>query len=182
MPPAPPTASSTQASPARDSLRFLAPVGGWMILLAGLALTAAVVLAPARRELDDARRARDAALAIETRGAERLRRHRTYLDALDRGDDALLVQLAAAHLREVPRDWEVLLADAGPGPVNVEAALEPPPQALDPVLETPQALPPSIFERLTASSTGRLGLLLLGGACVVTGAFAGRRPVPVPAA
>ncbi|MHC4210568.1 MAG: hypothetical protein ACYSWT_12730 [Planctomycetota bacterium] len=85
---------------------------GWLYVLAGLALCAAGVLVPARRDLEDLRRQRDRLADERAIGQERADAYETFLQLLADDDPALLRRLAAAQLNLVPADETPVLVAA----------------------------------------------------------------------
>ena len=147
---------------------------GWLFLISGLVIVAAVVLIPAQHDLDEARWQRDRALAIEQHRTERLSRYGAYLAALRQDDPCVLLSLAATQLNLSPRDrvplderTEIARTSASvfpnlePGPL----VLPPKPRASD--VRNRQNL--SILERLSINNTSRLWLIAGGMMCVLLG-------------
>jgi hypothetical protein len=85
---------------------------GWLYVLAGLALCAAGILVPARRDLEDLRRQRDRLADERAIGDERLHAYETFLHLLDEDDPSLIRRLAAAQLNLVPADEKPVLMAA----------------------------------------------------------------------
>jgi hypothetical protein len=85
---------------------------GWLYVLAGLALCAAGVLVPARRDLEDLRCQRDALADERSIGDERVHAYETFLRLLEEDDPALIRRLAAAQLNLVPADETPVLMAA----------------------------------------------------------------------
>jgi hypothetical protein len=85
---------------------------GWLYVLAGLALCAAGVLVPARRDLEDLRRQRDRLADEREIGQERAEAYETFLQLLADDDPALVRRLAAAQLNLVPADETPVLVAA----------------------------------------------------------------------
>jgi hypothetical protein len=142
---------------------------GWLFLIAGAAVVACTVLIPAQRSLDNAGWERDRAKAIENHRVERLERYAAYLDALNRGDESVLLSLAATQLNMSPEDRVPLTQPDDPSltSASVFPPLEPPPLDLPPRPE--KAKTPSLLERLTIGDTSRLWLMALGLICMVWG-------------
>ena len=142
---------------------------GWLFLIAGAAVVACTVLIPAQRSLDNARWERDRAMAIERHRVERLERYAAYLDALGRGDESVLLSLAATQLNMSPEDRVPLTLPDDPAltSASVFPALEPPP--LDLPVRPEKARSPSLLERLTIGDTSRLWLMALGLISLVWG-------------
>lgn len=151
---------------------------GWLFLIAGMLVVACTVLIPAQRSLDNARWERDRAAAIERHRVERLERYAAYLDALSRGDESVLLSLAATQLNKLPEDRipldmppEVSLTSA-----SVFPTLEPDPLELPPRPE--RARKPSLLESLTIGNTSRLWLMAAGLLCIVWGLLPASAPRP----
>ena len=85
---------------------------GWLYVLAGLALCAAGILVPARRDLEDLRRQRDRLADERAIGDERAHAYETFLRLLEEDDPALIRRLAAAQLNLVPADETPVLMAA----------------------------------------------------------------------
>lgn len=142
---------------------------GWLFLIAGVAILAATVLIPARHELAVASWARDRALAIEKHRTDRLGRYASYLKAVERGDESVLLSLAASQLNKSPIDRVPLNASADPGVTNASVFpdLEPEPIRIPekPVINERS----STLTRWTTSDQWRLWLLAGGILCVMIG-------------
>lgn len=135
---------------------------GWPFLLAGISLLGATVLIPASDDLAEAEWQRDRAMAIERQHEQRLARHLTYLDALERQDEAVVRSLAATQLNRVEKGTQVLLVEQADA--SVFPALEPNP------VELPQRREVgSILQRLTANPRTKPILLGLGSLAVLIG-------------
>lgn len=144
---------------------------GWLYLIAGVAILGATVLIPASADLEGARLKRDWMLAIEGHRLERLERHAAYLDALDRGQESLVLSLAATQLNMIPTtraaavEWMGTVGGAGGvASASVFPGLEPPP--LRPLRRIEQT---SVLGRLATGERSRLWLLIVGGVCVLVG-------------
>jgi hypothetical protein len=85
---------------------------GWLYVLAGLALCAAGILVPARRDLEDLRHQRDRLADERAIGDERVEAYETFLRMLEDDDPALIRRLAAAQLNLVPADETPVLMAA----------------------------------------------------------------------
>jgi len=116
---------------------------GWLFLVAGTALLAAVAIIPAQQDLSDARWMRDRALAFEKHRQARLDRYEEFLAALDEKDQTLVLALAAGQLNLIP-------ADKAPVPGSVRTATN---ASVFPSLEPPAAKLPSHV--VTQSTLGR---------------------------
>ncbi|MBC7834753.1 MAG: hypothetical protein H7Y88_06590 [Phycisphaerales bacterium] len=153
---------------------------GWLFLFAGLAVLASVMLIPAGDDLESARWQRDRALAIERHRLERLERYATYLDAVERGDEAVIRSLAAMQLNKAPAGWiPVAMDDSARGAVGLGGVI-----ATDPARATASVFPAlepeplKIEERVKVRTTlsdlvtgeESRWLMLIGGAvCVLVG-------------
>lgn len=136
---------------------------GWLFVLAGLAVIAAVVLIPAQEDLESALWQRDRALAIERHRLERLERYASYLGALERGDEAVVLSLAANQLNKAPPGWMPLTSaeDQARSGASVFPALEP-----EPLRVPPRRVVTTRLSRLATGETSRW-LMLIGGAVSV---------------
>ncbi len=144
---------------ARKTIRIDA---GWPFLLAGISLLGATVLIPASDDLGEAEWQRDRAMAIERQHEQRLARHRAYLDALKREDEAVVRSLAATQLNRVEKGAEVVLVERSDA--SVFPALEPNPVELPRRHEVG-----SFLERLTTNPRTKPILLGLGSLAVLIG-------------
>jgi len=79
---------------------FLDP--GWLFVIAGLAMCAAVIIIPAENSLQALRQQVGQLKEEESLLAARLSAHASFLDELRRGEPALVRRLAAAQLNLVP--------------------------------------------------------------------------------
>ncbi|MBX3358374.1 MAG: hypothetical protein KF745_08095 [Phycisphaeraceae bacterium] len=158
--PAGPTHGSARAQPL---IRFDA---GWLFLIAGLCILGATVLIPAFDDLAEARWQRDRAIAIEEHRLQRLERYGQYLDAVQRGEESVVLALAAEQLNKVPAGWRPLLPVVEPGlrGASVFPALEPPALRI-PARERSE----STLAKLAMGDRSRLWLLIGGGVCVLIG-------------
>lgn len=152
-----------------DARRALPPLpvdAGWLFLMAGIVLLAAVVLIPAHDDLAEARWRRDQAQAALEHRRARLGNYADYLQAVERGDRAVVLDLAASQLNLAPRD-HVPVPLAGDGPrfsASVFPALEP--AAIDmPRLTRADTL----LRRLTTDRAHRLWLAAGGACCILFG-------------
>lgn len=148
--------------PAQDRRPLFRLDPGWLFLLPGLVIIAATVLMPANDDLARARAYRDKALALETYRSQRLAKHLTYLDALQHGDDTVLLDLAATQLNLAPADRQVVIAPAGRTDASVLGRLEPAYNA--PTVAMP---PDSLLHRLTTNRHTRLWMIAAGAMCVL---------------
>ncbi len=92
----------------------LHPDPGWLFLIAGLTMSAALILIPANRDLEDLERQLEQLRAEDAALSARLRAHSDFLDALDRDDPALIRRLAAGQLNLVPVDQQPVLLTRSP--------------------------------------------------------------------
>ncbi|MBY0311483.1 MAG: hypothetical protein K2W85_05395 [Phycisphaerales bacterium] len=159
---------------------------GWLFLIAGLGVLAATVLIPARHDLDLARWQRDRAGAIEKHRLDRIERYGSYLRAVEKDEECVVLTLAAVQLNRSPVDRVPLDVRAEPGntSASVFADLEPPPPVLPekPVVSERS----SILARWTINDRTRLWLLAGGVLCVLIGLLPAATPagrmVPVEGA
>jgi len=105
-----------------------APDPGWLFLLAGIALLAAIVLVSAADDLAETRYARDTALVLRDLHAERLARHEAYLAAIDDANPAVIEQLTVTQLNALTPGKKSLPGTAIPvsRTASVFGELEPP--------------------------------------------------------
>lgn len=131
--------------------------------MSGLVILSATVLMPAEDDLARARANRDRALALETHRSATLANHLAYLDGLSRGDETVLLSLAATQLNLAPADREVIIAPVG-GSVS-------PLDRLGASYEAPLvSMPPdSMLHRLATDRQARLWLIAAGAMCVLYG-------------
>ena len=146
-----------------DAPRFDA---GWLFLIAGVALLGAATLVPAADDLGEARLLRDRALLYEQLHQNRLDRHVSYLEAIERGDERLVRSLAASQLNLSTTDRELVepLDAALPARASVFAELEP-----DPIPAPQRHRAGSVLERLTTNTRSRLWVIIAGSACLLIG-------------
>ncbi|MHC4103217.1 MAG: hypothetical protein ACYSW1_20320, partial [Planctomycetota bacterium] len=85
---------------------------GWLYILAGLALCAAGIPVPARRDLEDLRRQLDRLADERAISDARLHAYGSFLHLLNEDDPALIRRLAAAQLNLVPADEKPVLMAA----------------------------------------------------------------------
>lgn len=139
---------------------------GWLFLIPGAVILAATVLIPAQDDLAVAAwRHEQAEAALEHR-RDRLRNYTEYLDALDRGDEAVLLDLAARQLNLAPAGRKPMLMPAAATSLSASVfpQLEPPPPQR-PRLDLPQ----TILRRLTTDNRTRLWLAAAGALCILFG-------------
>lgn len=165
------------AAPARRPL--FVPDAGWLFLIAGVGILAATLIIPAQHDLDLARWQRDRAVAIEKHRMDRLERYGTYLAAVERADECVVMSLAASQLNKSPVDRIPLDARPDPGltSASVYPALEPPPIELPPKPGVSERS--SLLARWTIADHTRLWLLAGGMLCVLIGVLPpSTRPAP----
>ena len=148
---------SNPANGDRAPIALLDP--GWLYVIAGIALLAALVLIPAMNELAEVRLQRDRALAIEDHKSLRLRSYEDYFDALKREEPSLVMALAASQLNQIPKGRSLLIESQelqmiGGANASVFGALEPAAASL-PERQNVD----SILERWTGSDTIRPWLM-----------------------
>ncbi|MGP1310686.1 MAG: hypothetical protein ACTS27_10855 [Phycisphaerales bacterium] len=141
---------------------------GWLFLGAGLALLAATVLIPAQDDLQKAELVLAQAKAEHAHASERLANYAEFLDALNRGDEGLMLQLAATHLNLTPADRSPILGIGGSaepdGLIDTFAPLEPAPPAA--YVRVP---PDSMLYRWSTGESSRLWLLAGGSLLTLIG-------------
>jgi len=148
---------------------------GWLFVLAGLGLIASAVLIPAMAESDEVGLELQRALRLEERRVERLRRHQAFLDALERGDQAVLQSLVTSQLHLVPVGERPLYLprDMGRREASVFDELEPPAVALP-----RRATPASLLYKLTTTPSYQPWVIASGTMCLLLGLLpsSSRRP------
>ncbi len=139
---------------------------GYLFIVAGLGLAAAIALIPAIDDRDEARHYRDKALALEAYRASTLARHAQYLDALQGRDEVLVRSLAVARRNAAPRDRSLLVApeSAGVGTASILARLE---GAYDPPSRVGVA--DTRLRRLATHPTARLALIAASAVAILYG-------------
>lgn len=147
---------------------------GWLFLLSGLAIIAAVSLIPAQHDLQQALWQRDRALAIEGHRLQRLERYAAYLAALRDNDQSVLISLAATQLNVSPVDRIPLepMGEIARTSASVFPSLEPDPLKLPlkpPAEDDSQRHKLSILERLSINDSSRLWLIAAGMLCTLLG-------------
>lgn len=156
---------------------------GWLFLLTGIALIAAVVILPARDDLDQAEWMRDQILAEEAYRGEQLARHSNLLQSLRAEDPKVVRWLAASQLNMAIEGHDVLPAAAMPRGTRREADVF---EMLNPVYDAPASPSPpdSLLHRLAVDERARLWVVLGGAMCIFYGllpaAAARTRPVGAP--
>jgi hypothetical protein len=147
---------------------------GWLFLFPGLALLGATVLIPAQDDLSEARWKRDRAAAIERNRLDRLDHYGAYLEALDRGEDSVVLSLAAAQLNMAPEGHQPVsaLSDPSRSDASVFPSLEPDPPVLP---APPDRTHRSKLAMLATGSRSRLWLIAGGALCVMIGLLPGAR-------
>jgi hypothetical protein len=157
----------SENAPAAARSRPLIPFdAGWLFVIAGLGVLASTVLIPAIEDLEEARWQRDRAIAIERHRLDRLERYGAYLDAVMRGEESVVLALAAEQLNRVPAGSRPLIPVADPArrSASVFPSLEPPPLKVPPRVKTD-----SLLARLATGESSRLAMLVLGAMCVLIG-------------
>lgn len=142
---------------------------GWLFLLVGIGVLACTILIPAQHDLEMARWQRDRAAAIEKHRLERVDRYATYLKAVDRGSESVVLSLAAVQLNQSPVDRIPLTISREPADLgaSVFTDLEPAPPVLPPKPVVTERS--SILARWTIDDQTRLWLLAGGLVCVLIG-------------
>lgn len=151
---------------------------GWLFLLPGLVVLCATILIPALDDVSEAKWKRDRVLAIEQHRLQRLQNYIEYLDALDRGDESVVLSLVATHLNMIPEEALPISPPADPARTNASVfpELEPPPLRL---LDAPPkgvSQDRSLLTRLASGERTRLWMIVLGAICVLIGLLASNRP------
>lgn len=138
----------------------------WLYLLAGLALLAATVLVSAQVDLEAAQHQRDIVLAVERHREDRLNRYKEFLAALDAREPALVESLAGSQLNQIPASRAAIPGTVRDNAVDASVfpALEPPPVALPPAMQTR-----SLLTRLTTNDATRLWLLAGSAVLILVG-------------
>ena len=132
---------------------------GWLFVIAAVGILACAILIPAQLELQDARWARDRAMEAQSHREARLANYRGYLKALEDGQPALIMSLAASQLNQIPSDRLPIpgMTERSRSDASVYAALEPGP------LRVPEwKKMDSVLVRLTANDTMRLWMIAGG--------------------
>jgi hypothetical protein len=161
------------AGASRDRRPLVSIDAGWLFLLAGLAILVSTMLIPAYDDLAEAEWQRDRAVAIERHRLDRLGRYGAYLDAVQRGEESVVLSLAAEQLNKVPVGWRPLgqVPDPALRGASVFPPLEPPPLRVEPRLRVD-----SLLSRLATGEQSRLWMLVAGSVCVLLGVLPPARP------
>lgn len=140
---------------------------GWLWLFAGLTLVCFTLVIPAQRDLEEARFYRDRVHAAEDHRQARLARYQNYLDALERGDETLVLSLAAMQLNKAPKGTDLIVqgSEIAKRSASVFTNLEPPPLQLP---QRPQRQM-SLLEKWTSDDHSRLWLLGGGSLMILIG-------------
>lgn len=148
---------------------------GWLFLLPGLVVLSATILIPALDDVREAKWKRDRVLAIETHRLERLQNYIDYLDAIDRGEESVVLSLVASQLNMVPGDITPIAPPSDPGRVNASVfpELEPEPILLR---DAPPKENRSLLARLATGERSRLWMIVLGAVCVLIGLLCSASP------
>jgi hypothetical protein len=167
------------AEPERPTQPLIPLDAGWLFLLSGLVILAAAILIPAFDDLDQASWSRDRAVAIEDNRRDRLMRYGAYLDALDHGNESVILSLSASQLNMIPEGRQPISPTMDPAHQSaaVFPLLEPEPPALP---EMPRLNDRSLLGRLATGERSRLWMIGGGAFCVLLGVLpaatrAGRR-------
>lgn len=148
--------------PSRKPLFRLDP--GWLFVVAGSVLVAAMLVLPAFDDLADSREQRDRARALADHAARRLASHAEYLAALEKGDETLIRALAASELNLIPRSHRVLSASLAPDTRPILEQLEP-----EFIAPKPAKRPESTLHTLATDPDRRLWVMAIGMVCVLYG-------------
>lgn len=160
---------STFAAPFRAlKAPFASPLfdPGWLFLVAGVVLMAFTLLIPAFDDVETARHNLRRMQAVEGHRLDRLTNYHRYLEALDRGDEALVLSLAAIQLNKAPVGRALLVpgGDIAKRSASVFGGLEPPPLVL------PERLVQrSTLETWAMGDRSRLLLIGFAGLCLLIG-------------
>lgn len=146
-------------------------IPGWLFLLAGLGLVGAAILVPAEDRLLEATWRRDRAHAMVEHREQRLERYRTYLAAIERGDEAVVRSLARSQLNLVSLDRE----QAEPLPEQHDISIF---ERIEPAPPTPpkRRRADSKLLRWSTDETGRLWLIACGSVAILMGLLPPTRP------
>jgi hypothetical protein len=141
---------------------------GWLFLLPGLVVLCATILIPALDDVDDAKFKRDRVLAIEQHRLDRLQNYIDYLDAVDRGDESVVLSLVATQLNMMPEEAIPISPPTDPArtSASVYPELEPPPLL---VRDAPPKHERSLLTRLAIGEKSRLWMIVVGAVCVLIG-------------
>lgn len=152
---------------------------GWLFLLPGLVVLCATILIPALDDVDDAKFKRDRVLAIEQHRLDRLQNYIDYLDAVDRGDESVVLSLVATQLNMMPEEAIPIAAPVDPArtSASVFPELEPPPLTLR---DSPPKHDRSLLTRLATGKKSRLWMIVVGAVCVLIGLLPAARQAPEP--
>jgi hypothetical protein len=136
-----------------------------------LVVLCATILIPAIDDVDEAKWQRDRVLAIEQHRLQRLQNYIDYLDAVDRGDESVVLSLVATQLNMIPEEALPIEPPADPGrtTASVFPELEPPPLRL---LDAPPRQDRSLLTRLATGDRSRLWLIVLGAIALLVGLLA----------
>lgn len=156
------------AAPAEKHIHPLARFDpGWLFLLPGAVIVAATVLIPAQDDLAIAQNRRDQAEAVLDQRVERLRNYSKYLDAVDAGDQAVVLDLAAKQLNLAPEGKQAIFTPdelAQEESASVFPTLEPAPPK-----HVGLHLRDTLLRRLTTNDHTRLWLVAGGMVCILFG-------------
>lgn len=146
---------------------------GWLFLIAGVVLMSFTLLIPAFEDLEIARHNLKRMQAVEHHRIDRIARYQEYLAALERGDEGLVLSLAAMQLNKAPAGRGLLLpaGDISKRTASVFGSLEPPPLVLP-----ERYVERSTLETLATAGPSRLVLLGFAGLCVLIGLLPPSRP------
>lgn len=147
---------------------------GWLFLIAGVVLMSFTLLIPAFEDLDVARHHLKRLATVESHRIDRLARYHAYMQALDRGDEALILSLAAIQLNKAPQGRSLLVpgGDIAKRSASVFGGLEPPPLVLP-----ERSVERSTLEAWALGDTTRLFLLGFSGLCMLIGVLPPSRPL-----
>lgn len=172
-----PESDPARPRPRRTARPLVSLDPGWLFLTAGLGIIAVTVLIPAARDLRLAQWERDKAIAVENHRLERVRRYGQYAAALKRGDESVLLSLAATQLTQSPEDRVPVtqIPDPSRTSASVFPNLEPEPLREPPHPDASRRV--STLERWTTDDQVRPWLLATGILAVLVGVLpTARRP------
>jgi|GEM_PF-6862939 len=162
----------TTRQAAATTVRALAWVDpGFLFVIAGCALLAAITLIPARAGLAQAQAAHNQAAREERLAMERLKLHSDFLDMLHAGDSDALEAVAADQLRQAP-PGKTLLAPMTRGtsaPGQTLRWLEPRARTVASAATANTKTPMSLLARIAMDDQSRLVVMTLAAAVVFAG-------------
>jgi hypothetical protein len=152
-----------------------ADLGGWCLLLSGVALIALTLLIPAALQVSALRRQSDAANQTLANLQTQQGNYQTFVAAVEQGDPLLLERLAWHELHLKPVGLRTLddRTPAEPGQtVHFEQWLRGDDPSVSPA---PSTIPNSQLVRLTTNPLPRIGMFALGGLLIACGLLSSLR-------